>query len=83
MSTIAGTAETADSIDYWVPCQSEGKHKPPWDRRVMLSAIGQCLRTSTPSRPRFPRSSLHSSNNSKRRNRKSYNRINQMGFCGH
>jgi hypothetical protein len=56
MSTMATTAQTADSIDYWVrrhlfhyccgahPCQSEGKRKPPWDRRVMLSAIGQRLK---------------------------------------
>ena len=56
MSTFATTAQRADSIDYWVrrhlfnycyeghPCQSEGKRKPPWDRRVMLSAIGQCLK---------------------------------------
>jgi hypothetical protein len=56
MSTITTTALTADSIDYWVrrhlfhycygahPFQSESKRKPPWDRRVLLSAIGQCLK---------------------------------------
>ena len=56
MSTIATTAQTADSIDYWVrrhlfhycygthPCHSQSKRKPPWDRRVMLSAIGQRLK---------------------------------------
>jgi hypothetical protein len=56
MSTIATTAQTADSIDYWVrrhlfhycygahPSRSERKRKLPWDRRVMLSAIGQCLK---------------------------------------
>jgi hypothetical protein len=56
MSTIATTAQTADRIDYWVrrhlfhycygahPSQSESKRKPPWDRRLMLSAIGQYLK---------------------------------------
>lgn len=56
MSTFATTAQKADSIDYWVrrhlfnycygphPCQSKGKRKPPWDRRIMLSAIGQRLK---------------------------------------
>jgi len=56
MSTITTTAQTADSIDYWVrwnlfnycygahPGQSGSKRKPPWDRSVMLSAIGQCLK---------------------------------------
>ena len=49
MSTIATTAQTADSMDYWVrrhlfnyrygahPCQSEGKRKPPWDRRIIIT----------------------------------------------
>ena len=49
-------AQTADSIDYWVrrhlfhycygahPSQSESERKPPRDRRVVLSAIGQCLK---------------------------------------
>jgi hypothetical protein len=56
MSTIASTAQRADSIDYWVrrhlfhycygahPSQSGSKRKPPWDRRIMLSAIGQRLK---------------------------------------
>jgi hypothetical protein len=56
MLTISTTAQRADSIDYWVrrhlfhycygahPSQSEGKRKPAWDRRIMLSAIGQCLK---------------------------------------
>jgi hypothetical protein len=56
MSTIATTAQTADSIDYWVrrhlfhycygahPSRSGSKRKPPWDRSIMLSAIGQCLK---------------------------------------
>jgi len=53
---MSATAQTAESIDYWVrrhlfhycygthPSQSESKRKPPWDRRVVLSAIGQCLK---------------------------------------
>jgi hypothetical protein len=56
MSTIATTAQTADSMDYWVrrhlfhycygahPSQSGSKRKPPSDRHIMLSAIGQCLK---------------------------------------
>jgi hypothetical protein len=46
MSTIATTTQTADSIDCYgaYPSQSESKRKPPWDRRVMLSAIGECLK---------------------------------------
>jgi hypothetical protein len=56
MSTIATTAQTADSIDYWVrrhlfhycygahPSQSGSKHKLPWDGGILLSAIGQRLR---------------------------------------
>jgi hypothetical protein len=56
MSTIATTAQTADRIDYWVrrhlfhycygahPSPSGSKGKPAWDRSIMLSAIGQCLK---------------------------------------
>jgi hypothetical protein len=51
MSTIATTAQRADSIDYWVRRHlfhyCYGAHpsqKPPWDRRIMLSAIGQRLK---------------------------------------
>ena len=45
MSTIDTTAQTADSNCYGAhPSQSESKRKPPWDRRIMLSAIGQCLK---------------------------------------
>jgi hypothetical protein len=56
MSTIALAAQTADRIDYWIrqhviqycygshPSQIENKRKPAWDRRVVLSAIGQCLK---------------------------------------
>jgi hypothetical protein len=46
MSTIATTAPTADSIYCYGahPSQSESKRKPPWDRRVVLSAIGGCLK---------------------------------------
>jgi hypothetical protein len=53
MSTIAATTHAADRVDYWVrrhlfysshPCQNQNKYKPPWDRRVVLSAIGQCLK---------------------------------------
>jgi hypothetical protein len=53
MSTIAATAQAADRVDYWVrrhlfysshPCQNQNKYKPPWDRPIVLSAIGQCLK---------------------------------------
>jgi hypothetical protein len=55
MSTIAAT-QAADRVDYWVrrhvfhycygahPCPTENKRKPPWDRQVVFSAIGQCLK---------------------------------------
>jgi hypothetical protein len=26
------------------PCPTENKRKPAWDRRLVLSAIGQCLK---------------------------------------
>jgi hypothetical protein len=56
MSRMATTAQRADTIDYWVrrhlfqycygahPSQSEGKRKPPWDKGVVISAIGQRLK---------------------------------------
>jgi hypothetical protein len=56
MSTIAAAAQTADRIDYWIrrrvipycygtqPSQSQIKLNPSHDRRVGLSAIGQCLK---------------------------------------
>jgi hypothetical protein len=56
MSTIAATARTADSIDHWIrrhvipysqgtyPHPSQSKWNPARDRRVGLSAIGQCLK---------------------------------------
>jgi hypothetical protein len=56
MSTIAATAQTADRIDYWIrrhvipychgthPPQSQIKSNSARDRRVGLSAIGQCLK---------------------------------------
>jgi hypothetical protein len=70
MSTIAATAQAADRVDYWVrrhvfhycyeahPCPTENKRKPAWDRRLVLSAIGQCLKDqydvlATPVPPRL------------------------------
>jgi hypothetical protein len=56
MSTTAATAQTADRIDYWIrrhvipychgthPSQSQIKFNSARDRRVGLSAIGQCLK---------------------------------------
>ena len=56
MSTVAAAAQTADRIDYWIrrhvipycygthPSQSQSKFNPSRDRRVGLSAIGQCLK---------------------------------------
>jgi hypothetical protein len=56
MSRIAATARTADRIDYWIrrhvilysqgtcPHPSQSKWNPACDRRVGLSAIGQCLK---------------------------------------
>ena len=56
MSTIAAAAQTADRIDYWIrrhviqycygthPSQSQSKFNSAPDRRVGLSAIGQCLK---------------------------------------
>ncbi len=45
MSTIVATAQTADRIDYWIRRQqSQSKFKSAPDRRVGLSAIGQCLK---------------------------------------
>jgi hypothetical protein len=56
MSTIATAAQATDRIDYWVrrhvfhycygahPSQPENKRKPAWDKRVVLSAVGQCLK---------------------------------------
>jgi hypothetical protein len=59
MSTIAAAAQTPDRIDYWIrrhliqycygtrPSHSQSKFNPSRDRRVGLSAIGQCLKSST------------------------------------
>ena len=54
MSTIAAAAQTADLIDYWIrrhvipychgTSQSQIKFNSARDRRVGLSAIGQCLK---------------------------------------
>jgi hypothetical protein len=56
MSTIAAAAQTADRIDSWIrrhvipychgthPPQSQIKFNSARDRRVGLSAIGQCLK---------------------------------------
>jgi hypothetical protein len=54
MSTIAAAAQTPDRIDYWIRghlipyCYgthpSQSKFNPSRDRRVGLSAIGQCLK---------------------------------------
>jgi len=56
MSTVAAAAQTADRIDYWIRrhaipycyethlSQSQSKFNPARDRRVGLSAIGQCLK---------------------------------------
>jgi len=54
MSTIAAAARTADWIDHWIRqhvipyCHgtypSQSKCNPARDRRVGLSAIGQCLK---------------------------------------
>ena len=56
MSTIAAAAQAADRIDYWIrrhviqycygthPSQSQSKFNSARDRRVGLSAIGQCLK---------------------------------------
>jgi hypothetical protein len=54
MSTIAAAALTVDRIDYWIRqhviqyCHgthpSQSKLNPARDRRVGLSAIGQCLK---------------------------------------
>jgi hypothetical protein len=67
MSTIAATAQAADRIDYWVrrhlfndshPCQNRNKFTPAWDKRFVISAIGQCLKDqydglATPMSPRL------------------------------
>ena len=56
MSALVATAQTADRIDYWIrrhviphcyathPFQSQSKFNPSRDRRVGLSANGQCLK---------------------------------------
>src|SRR5262249_28278105 len=56
MSTIAAGAQRADRINYWIrrhviqycygthPSRSQNKFNPSRDRRVGLSAIGQCLK---------------------------------------
>jgi len=56
MSTIAAAARTADRIDHWIrhhvilychgtyPHPSQNKWNPARDRRVGLTAIGQCLK---------------------------------------
>ena len=50
MSRIAAAARTADRIDYWIrrhviqSCYGTYNRNPARDRRVGLSAIGQCLK---------------------------------------
>jgi hypothetical protein len=56
MSAIAAAAQTADRIDYWIrrhviqycyethPSENRSRCNPARDRRVGLSAIGQCLK---------------------------------------
>ena len=54
MPTIAAAAQSADRIDHWIRqhvilyCHgthpSQGKLNPARDRRLGLSAIGQCLK---------------------------------------
>jgi hypothetical protein len=56
MSALVATAQTADRIDYWIrrhviqycygthPGRTKSKFNPARDRRVGLSAIGQCLK---------------------------------------
>jgi hypothetical protein len=53
MSTIATAAQTADRVDYWIrrhlfygshPCQNQNKFAPARDKRIVISAIGQCLK---------------------------------------
>jgi hypothetical protein len=63
MSTIVAATQTADRIDYWirrhvVPQPSQSKLNSARDRRVGLSAIGQCLKDqydalATPIPPRL------------------------------
>jgi len=49
MSIIDITAQTDDSNCYGAhPSHSGTKRKPPWDRRILLSAIGQCLKNHYP-----------------------------------
>jgi hypothetical protein len=85
MSTVAAAAQTADSIDYWIrrrvipycygthPSQSQSKFNPSRDRRVGLSAIGQCLKDQYALlRLLCLGISLHSSSSSKRRDRKTH-----------
>ena len=53
MSTMAATAQAADRVDYWVrrhlfyeshPCQNQNKLASAWDKRFVISAIGQRLK---------------------------------------
>ena len=53
MSTIAATAQAADRVDYWVrrhlfyeshPYQNQNKFASAWDKRFVISAIGQRLK---------------------------------------
>jgi hypothetical protein len=67
MSTIATAAQTADRVDYWIrrhlfygshPCQNQNKFAPARDKRIVISAIGQCLKDqydalATPMSPRL------------------------------
>jgi hypothetical protein len=67
MSTIAATAQAANSVDYWIrrhlfygshPCQNQNKFAPAWDKRFVISAIGQSLKDqydglATPMLPRL------------------------------
>jgi len=50
MSTLAAAARTADRIDYWIrrhaiqSCYETYPSQSSRDRRIGLSAIGQCLK---------------------------------------
>jgi len=79
-TTIATAARTADRIDYWIRRHviqyrheihpSQSRLNPARDRRVGLSAIGQCLKDQYDALAApIPPHLAGSSSNSKRRNR--------------
>ena len=80
LSTLAAAAQKADRIDYWIRRHvieywdethpSQLKWFPVEKASLGCQQLDNVARTSTaPSRLTLPRISLHSSNNSKRRNR--------------